>query len=341
MKRRIYDHKFFAYLFIHSIITKYSKLMDFIVFSLLNGILYGLLLFMLSSGLTLIFGMMGVLNFAHASFYMAGAYVAYQVSIWLGFWPALVVSLAIGGLLGALVERYGLRQVHRHGHMAELLFTFGLAYLIVELVKVIWGKLPVDYKIPKELDFVLFSLFTSTYTAYRGFMMLIAVGMFIGLYLMLTRTRTGIIIRAALANPVMVGELGHNVPLIFMAVFGVGCAMAGLGGAISGNLFSTEPGMAERLGTIVFVVVIVGGLGSLTGALIASILIGLLQTFAAAIDHSFKDLVVFLGIPFLQRVQFGPLGSIKISQTAEVLPYLFMVLMLLLRPKGLMGTRET
>jgi branched-chain amino acid transport system permease protein len=311
--------------------------MEFVVTSLLNGILYGLLLFMLSSGLTLIFGMMGVLNFAHASFYMIGAYVAYQTSTMIGFWPALIIPLFMVGFLGAIVERYGLRWVHQHGHMAELLFTFGLSYLIYELVQIIWGRLPVDYRIPETLDFTLFTVFTTTFHTYRAFMMLVAIIMFIGLYLLIKKTRVGMIIQAALSNPVMVGELGHNVPRIFTSVFAIGCAMAGLAGVISGNLFTTEPGMADRLGLIVFVVVIVGGLGSLTGAFIASILIGLITNFAASIDYSFGDLLFYLGIGSSSE---GILG-VKVSQTAEVLPFLFMVLILIFRPKGLMGTRET
>ena len=311
--------------------------MEFFISSLLNGILYGLLLFMLSSGLTLIFGMMGVLNFAHASFYMIGAYVAYQISTMIGFWPALIIPLFIVGFLGAIVERFGLRWVHQHGHMAELLFTFGLAYLIYEVVQIIWGRLPVDYKIPQALDFTAFTVFTTSFHAYRAFMMLIAIIMFVGLYLLMAKTRIGMIVQAALSNPVMVGELGHNVPRIFTSVFAIGCAMAGLAGVISGNLFTTEPGMADRLGLIVFVVVIVGGLGSLTGALIASLLIGLITYFAVAIDYSLADLVSYLGISSSGK---GIL-AIKVSQTAEVLPFLLMVLVLIFRPKGLMGTRET
>src|SRR5919206_2683274 len=137
--------------------------MEFFTISLLNGISYGLLLFMLSSGLTLIFSMMGVLNFAHASFYMLGAFFGFQISQRLGFWPALVVAPILVGAIGALVERYGLRNVHRHGHVAELLFTFGLAFVIEEVVQMIWGKLPADYRIPASLDFTAFTIFSTNY----------------------------------------------------------------------------------------------------------------------------------------------------------------------------------
>src|SRR6476620_5204756 len=126
--------------------------MEFFIISMLNGLSYGLLLFMLSSGLTLIFSMMGVLNFAHASFYMLGAYIAYSVGLRTGFFPALVLAPVLVGLFGALVERYGLRTVHKYGHVPELLFTFGLSYVIYEVVNLVWGRAAVPYGIPKELD---------------------------------------------------------------------------------------------------------------------------------------------------------------------------------------------
>src|SRR5512144_2545849 len=136
-------------------------MLELIVFSTLNGVLYGMLLFLLASGLTLIFSMMGVLNFAHASFYMLGAYFSYQISRYVGFWPALAIAPLAVGALGALTERYGLRTVHKFGHVAELLFTFGLYYLIEEIVHLIWGRAPVDYRIPEILDFSAFSIFST------------------------------------------------------------------------------------------------------------------------------------------------------------------------------------
>ena len=315
--------------------------MEFLLTSLLNGITYGLLLFMLSSGLTLIFSMMGVLNFAHASFYMLGAYFAYQISRAIGFWPALVLAPLGAGGLGALVERFGLRRVHRFGHVAELLFTFGLAFIILEIVRLIWGNAAVDYKIPHALDFTLFKLFSTSFPAYRAFMMLISVGMLASIYLLLTRTRVGLIIQAALTHPDMVESLGHNVPRVFMLVFAGGCALAGLAGVIGGNAFITEPGMAAAVGSIIFVVVVFGGLGSLAGAFIASLIIGIVQTFSVAIDYSFVDLFNDIGIHLGPSSFLYPLWKLKVSQTAPVLPYLMMVLMLIVRPRGLMGTRES
>jgi branched-chain amino acid transport system permease protein len=294
--------------------------MEFFLVQTLNGISYGLLLFMLSSGLTLVFSLMGVLNFAHASFYMLGAYLAFQVSSKVGFWPALVLAPLLVGALGMLVERWGLRQVHKHGHVAELLFTFGLAYLIEEAVHLIWGRSAVEYRVPAELDGPLFQIIGSQYPIYRGFMMLVSVTMLVSIWLALTRTRIGLVIQAALSHPQTVEALGHNVPRVFMLVFGGGCALAGLAGVIGGNAFVTEPGMAAAVGPIIFVIVVVGGMGSLAGAFIASLLIGCMQTFAVSLDWS--------------------LGGIKVSQVAPVLPYLLMVLLLIFRPKGLMGTRE-
>jgi len=295
--------------------------LELVLASLLNGVTYGLLLFMLSSGLTLIFSMMGVLNFAHASFYMLGAYFGYVISTKVGFFPALVLAPLAVGALGAMVERYGLRRAHASGHVSELLFTFGLAFLIEEAVHLIWGKTSVPYKVPAALDGPLFTLYSSAFPTSKAFMMLVSVAMLVALYFGLTRTRVGLVIRAALTKPDMVEALGHNVPRVFMLVFGGGAALAGLAGVIGGNAFVTEPGMAAAVGSIVFVVVVVGGLGSLQGAFIASLLIGIIQTFAVAIDYK--------------------VGRVAISQLAPVLPYLIMVTMLIVRPRGLMGTRDT
>ncbi len=316
-------------------------MIELVTFSLLNGLVTGLLLFMLSSGLTLIFSMMGVLNFAHASFYMLGAYFAYTISGYLGFWIGLIVAPILVGLVGALVERYGLRYVHRYGHVAELIFTFGLAFLIEEVVQFIWGKATKDYHEPEILQFPLFTLFGQNFPAYKAFMILIAIGIFIGLFTVLTRTRIGLIIQAAITHPNTVANLGHNVPLVFMGVFGVGSALAGLAGVIAGPALGTFPGMAFVLGSIVFVVIVVGGLGSLGGALVASLLIGWLQTFAIAIDFSVNDVLGFFGIVFDADHMLRDLWTLRLPQIAPILPYILLVLILIFRPTGLMGQRET
>ena len=314
--------------------------MEFFTISLLNGVSYGLLLFMLSAGLTLIFSMMGVLNFAHASFYMLGAYFAYQVSEWTNFWIALVIAPMIVALLGGLFERYVLRKTHKFGHVPELLVTFGLSFVILELVQLVWGRTPVDYKVPEALGGSLFKIFNSTFPEYRAFMMLVAVGMLAGLFLVLKKTRIGLVIQAALTHPDTTEALGHNVPRVFALVFAGGCALAALAGVIGGNAFITEPGMAQAVGAIIFVVVVVGGMGSLGGALIASILIGVMQTFAVGLDWSFIGGLQTLGINVTPETFGYPVWKLQISQVAPILPYLLLVVMLIVRPKGIMGTRD-
>jgi branched-chain amino acid transport system permease protein len=314
--------------------------MEFFTISMLNGLSYGLLLFMLSSGLTLIFSMMGVLNFAHASFYMLGAYFAYALSQSTGFWPALFLAPCLVGLLGAVFERWCLRRVHAHGHVSELLITFGLSYILLEVVQLIWGRSSMDYRVPPELDGPLLVLYGTQFPIYRGFIMLVALLVLLALWLLLNRTRIGLIIQAALTHPDTVEALGHNVPRVFMGVFGAGAALAGLAGVLGGNAFVTEPGMAATVGSVIFVVVVVGGMGSLAGAFAASLLIGLLQTFAVAIDISVSSLLSAWGMPLSPQVPLRMLLDLKLSQVAPVLPYLFLVLMLIFRPRGLLGTRE-
>jgi branched-chain amino acid transport system permease protein len=315
--------------------------MEIVVISLLNGLVYGMLLFMLASGLTLIFSMMGVLNFAHASIYMVGAYLAYTVSRFLGFFPALIIAPLLCGLLGAAIEVWGLRRVHHNGHIAELLFTFGLVFIIQRVVQMIWGMLPMAYRVPPLLDFPLFNLYGANFPAYRGFMLLISAGMLFFTWLLLKKTRVGLIIQAALTHPNMVSALGHNVPMVFTTVFAGGCLLAGLAGVIGGNYQTTEPGMADAMGPIVFVVVIFGGLGSLAGCFIASILMGMVQTFSVVIDWSLADLIRPLGVTVAANDLFSEILTIPVSRIGPLVPYALLILILVLRPRGLLGTRET
>ena len=287
--------------------------MESLFLAALNGLSYGMLLFMLSAGLTVIFSMMGVLNFAHASFYMVGAYLASTLaSIW-GFAWALVLAPLCVGLLGMAFERYGLRRVRRQGHVAELLLTFGLSFLLLEMVQLVWGRGSVSYRVPETLQGALFTWFDMPFSRYRAFIMAMAVVVLLLLWLALVRTRIGLILQAALTHAKAVQALGHNVPRIFTGVFAGGAALAGLAGVLGGNLFVTEPGMAATVGSVLFVVVVVGGLGSLMGAFVASLVLGLVQTLCLEIA--------------------------LIRPWAPVLPFLLMVLMLSLRAQGLMGQR--
>jgi len=336
---------------------------DQVVVNLLNGLSAGLLLFMLSSGLTLIFSMMGVLNFAHAGFYMLGAYVGFALSRVVGFWPALLVAPLVVGLLGALFERACLRRVHRYGHVPELLVTFGLSYLILEVVQVVWGRAPVPFDPPAVLAQPAFTLVQSavtglsvvfghagaqvcahatcsTFPATRAFMMFIALLMLLALWLLLRHTRVGLVIQAALTHPQMAEALGHNVPRVFMLVFGAGCALAGLAGVIGGTTFVTEPSMAAAVGSILFVVVVVGGTGSLVGAFVGSLLIGLLQTLPLTVDKSLLDAAHAVGWTVSSDGPAYPLLKLTLAQVAPILPYLLLVLILVFRPRGLFGTRD-
>ena len=170
-------------------------MLQLITFSTLNGVLYGMLLFMMASGLTLIFSMMGVLEFRPRELLHARGLFRLRDQPPHRLLARLVLAPLMVGVIGALVERYGLRRLHRRGHVSELLFTFGLAFVIEELVQIVWGKLPVDYRVPPQLDFVAFRLFDTTYPAYRVFMLLIAIAMFAALLAVLTRTRVGLIFR--------------------------------------------------------------------------------------------------------------------------------------------------
>jgi len=312
--------------------------MDFFVISLLNGLSYGLLLFMVSAGLTLIFGMMGVLNFAHASFYMAGAYFGYSVARFAGFWPALVIAPLAVALIGALIERYLLRAVHRHGHAHELLLTFGLVFIIDELVKLIYGNYPLSNPMPPELAFSAFEVSGLNFPFYRVFIALVAVVMFAAVFLVARYTRIGLVVRAAVRRPEMVGALGHNVPMVFLGVFAGGAALAGLAGTVAGVLYPVGPSMAQELGVIVFVVVVVGGLGSLEGAFLASLLIGVFSSFAVGLNWTLADGLALVGLREW-AAQAGGLATVKLSSVAGSIPFAIMLLVLLLRPAGLMGER--
>ncbi len=338
--------------------------MELVTVSLLNGLSYGLLLFLLSAGFTLIFSMLGVLNFAHASFYMLGAYIGQAVAARFGFVAALLAAPLAVGAGGALFERHLLRRVHRHGHVAELLVTFGLSYLLLEAVQLVWGRAPLDVSPPAWLAGPAFTLVgtadggwslswgaapaaacaagsgCSPFPATRAFTMAVALAMLALLGLLLTRTRVGLVLQAALTHPGMVEALGHDLPRLVTGVFGAGAALAALAGVIGGSTFVTEPAMAAALGPVIFVVVVVGGLGSLTGALLASLAIGLLQTFAVAYDVSLLALVRHAGWQPADGSAWMPLLRPTLAQVAPMLPYLLLVVVLAWRPQGLLGRRE-
>jgi branched-chain amino acid transport system permease protein len=299
---------------------------------------------------------------------MLGAYFGYTLSGSLGFWPALLIAPVLTGAAGALFESKVLRRVHKMGHVSELLVTFGLSYIVLEVVQLVWGRVAVEFLPPAELQGPLFTLINHSinglslvsgaggaacqsadaairiictpFPATRGFIMLTAIGMMVSLWWVLTRTRAGLIIQAALTHPETVETLGHNVPRIFMLVFAMGTGLAGLAGVIGGFTFITEPAMAATVGSVIFVVVVVGGIGSLSGAFLASLLIGVVQTFAVAVDYSILQMLKDIGFTLSADAQNNTMLQLSISQAAPVLPYLLLVLILIFRPRGLLGKRD-
>jgi branched-chain amino acid transport system permease protein len=276
----------------------------------LHGLAYAGLLFLVSAGLTLIFGMMNVLNFAHAAMYMLGAYISYTIIMQLTgqFWMALILCPLILFIVGALIERFLLRRVHKYGHLGELLLTFGLAYIVTELVKWHWGNFPLAVNITGFLSGTI-TIFGFIYPIYRIFIFLCAVLVGGVMALILYKTRLGIILRASVNDSEMTNTLGVNVPLVFMGVFAFGTALSGFAGVIAGPLLSTFPGMAQEILIDAFVVIVVGGFGSLGGAIVASLLIGQLQSF----------------------------GVLLIPNLSVALVYLLMAVVLVVKPSGLFG----
>jgi branched-chain amino acid transport system permease protein len=278
----------------------------------IHGLAYGMVLFLVASGLTLIFGMMGILNLAHAAFFMLSAYFCYQVMVWTeNFWLALLIAPIAAGLLGVLLERFLLRKVHAYGHIGELILTVGVMLVIMEGVKVFWGTESLFVSRPQFLD-KLMNIGGLEYPAYRLFIIGLTLVVLGFLALILYKTRLGMVVRAAVSDADMVNALGINVPLVFMFVFGMGTWLAGVAGVAIAPILTVFPGLADQIGMDAFIVVVVGGFGSLTGAFIVAIICGLLSSYG---------------------VQF-------VSQLAPVLMFIFMAVVLAFKPMGLFGERE-
>ena len=235
-------------------------MLELVTISTLNGVLYGMLLFLMASGLTLIFSMMGVLNFAHASFYMLGAFFGFQIGQILGFWPAFIVAPVLVGGIGALVERYGLRNVHQARPRRRALVHVWARLRHRRNRADDLGQGSGGYRVPASLDFSAFTAFSTNYPAYKIFELLTAIAIFAVLLAVLTRTRVGLIIQASLTHSHMVAMLGHNVPRVFIAGVRRRRRTSAVAGVIAGPALVTQSNMAGLLGPILFVVVVVGGL---------------------------------------------------------------------------------
>ena len=278
----------------------------------IHGLAYGMVLFLVASGLTLIFGMMSILNIAHASFFMLGAYFCFQVLSTTGnFWVSLLVAPIAAGFLGALCERFLLRKVHAYGHVGELLLTVGVAMVILEGVKIFWGTQSLPITVPPILQGLL-RIGGLEYPIYRLFIIGLAFVILGIMALLLYKTRLGMIVRGAVSDADMVNALGINVPVVFMLVFGVGTWLAGVAGVAVSPIMTVHPGLADQVGMDAFVVVVTAGFGSLKGAFLVSIIFGLLNAYG---------------------VQF-------VSQLAPVLMFSFMAIVLAFKPVGFFGEIE-
>ena len=275
---------------------------------LLNSVQYGLLLFMLAAGLTLIFGIMGVVNLAHGSFYMLGAYLAWSLASMTGsFTLALVGGTVIAVLFGLLLEWVLFRHFYHRDHLDQVLLTFGLIYIFEESRSILWGDDVHGVKVPELLSASVRLTETMSYPVYRLFISGVCVALAIGLYLLISRTRLGMKIRAGAFNREMTEALGVNIKLIHAVVFAIGVALATVAGMIASPISSVYPNMGSQVLIMCFVVVVIGGIGSVRGAMISALLVGLVDTF----------------------------GKVLLPQVAGMLVYMLMAAVLLWKPEGL------
>ena len=296
---------------------------------LLNGVQLGVTLFLMAAGLTLVLGIMNFVNLAHGSLYMVGAYLMVAASQWTGSWP-LGIALALAGTLvvGMAVEVLALRPLYTRDHLDQVLATFGLILFFNELVAVIWGRASLYTSLPSYLQGHVELLPGSIYPVYR--LTIIGIGLFIGLLLwyVVTRTRLGMLIRAGASNRTMVAALGVNIRLLYTVVFGFGAALAGLAGLMAGPIYSVQPGMGELILIQVFVVIVIGGIGSVRGALVGALIVGIVDTLGRA----------FLK-PLLGHVISAPAAEAAGPALASMLIYLLMAVVLALKPAGLFASR--
>jgi len=285
-------------------------LMDLSTFliQLLNSVQYGLLLFMLAAGLTLIFGIMGVVNLAHGSFYMVGAYLAWSLSSYFGSLTLAILSgVALSVLLGLALEWLLFRHFYQRNHLDQVLLTFGLIYIFEELRSIVWGDDVHGVPIPDLLGASIALTENQSYPVYRLFMSGMCIALAAGLYLLISKTRLGMKIRAGAFNRGMAEALGVNIKLIHALVFALGVTLATIAGMVAAPVSSVYPNMGSPVLIMCFVVVVIGGIGSVRGALIAALLVGLVDTF----------------------------GKVLVPQVAGMLVYMLMAAVLLWKPEGL------
>ncbi|ARP99313.1 branched-chain amino acid ABC transporter permease [Pseudorhodoplanes sinuspersici] len=291
----------------------------------LNGIQFGLLLFLLAAGLTLVFGIMDLVNLAHGSLYMIGAYFAATFAALTGsFLFAIVLALIATLIVGMAVEVIAMRRLYGRDHLDHVLGTFGLILFFNEMVRLIWGPAGLSLPLPAWLN-TSFQIFPGVYyPTYRLSMIFVALAVALMLYLIVMRTRVGMLIRAGASNREMIGALGINIKLLYTFVFGIGAALAGLAGMMQAPILTVQIGMGENILILAFVVIIIGGIGSIRGAFIASILVGLIDT----VGRAFLPDILSLFLSQTAASSAGPALS-------SMLIYLVMAVILVLRPEGL------
>jgi branched-chain amino acid transport system permease protein len=296
---------------------------------LLNGLQYGVMLFLMAAGLTLVLGIMNMVNLAHGSLYMVGAYLAVTLTGWTGNYFAGVALALLGTLLiGMAVEVVALRALYHRDHLDQVLATFGLILFFNELVSMIWGRGAQYASLPVWLQGHI-DLFTgSRYPVYRVVILVVGLLTAVTLWYVVTRTRLGMLVRAGASNRTMVGALGVNIKLLYTVVFGVGAALAGLAGLMAGPIYAVQPGMGELVLIQVFVVIVIGGIGSIRGALAGALIVGTVDTFGRA----------FLK-PILASVWSPVVADTAGPALASMLIYLLMAAVLALRPEGLFPAR--
>jgi branched-chain amino acid transport system permease protein len=296
---------------------------------LLNGLQFGVTLFLMAAGLTLVLGIMNVVNLAHGSLYMVGAYLTLAAAQWTGSY-LLGAALGLLGTLvvGMAVEVVVLRSLYDRDHLDQVLATFGLILFFNELIAIVWGRAALFASPPSWLSGHI-DLFTgSRYPAYRAAIILVGLVTALILWYVVTRTRLGMLIRAGASNRTMVAALGVNIRLLYTVVFGFGAALAGLAGLMAGPIYNVQPGMGELVLIQVFVVVVIGGIGSIRGALIGAIIVGIVDTLGRA----------FLK-PLMATIISAPAAESAGPALASMLIYLLMAVVLAIRPQGLFPAR--
>lgn len=293
---------------------------------ILNGLQLGVMLFLMSAGLTLVFGIMQVVNLAHGSFYMIGAYVAATVAMKTGsFFLGLAAALPAAALAGMAVEMLILRRLYHRDHLDQVLATFGLIFFFNEATRMIWGRQPLFMDVPELLAGSVQILPGVQYPVYRLAIIVVGILVAVFLYLLFSRTRLGMQIRAGATNREMIGALGVNIRLLYTLIFGLGTLLAGLAGVMAGPILAVESGMGESILILTFVVIVIGGIGSVRGALIGAILVGLVDTLARA----------FLPDLFRLLLDSASAADRMGAALASMSVYVFMALVLALRPAGL------